>query len=170
MALRSLCRDLGVPVVLKETGCGFSQATLYRVSRIGLSAIDVSGLGGTHWGRIEGARADVGSIQSIAATTFAQWGESTVNSVRAAVKVLPSSVEIWASGGVRSGLDAAKLLALGAHRVGFAKPALEAALQGLEALEFWMQTREFELKVAMFCSGAATCQELREKYSRKVEG
>jgi isopentenyl-diphosphate delta-isomerase len=159
--LQALCRELGRPVVLKETGCGFAAHTLKKLSSLGLAALDVSGLGGTHWGRIEGARADEGSVQAAAAQTFANWGISTVDSVRAAAQCLPSSVEVWASGGVRSGLDAAKLLALGAHRVGYAKPALEAVMKGAQALNFWMELQEFELKVALFCTGSQSGQELK---------
>ncbi|MGZ3697670.1 MAG: type 2 isopentenyl-diphosphate Delta-isomerase, partial [Bdellovibrionota bacterium] len=66
-ALARVCRELGAPVVLKETGCGFSEATLRRLAETGLAAIDVSGLGGTHWGRIEGARAPESSRQRLAA-------------------------------------------------------------------------------------------------------
>ncbi len=162
-ALKKVCSELGVPVVLKETGCGFSHATLRRLRDFGLAAIDVSGMGGTHWGRIEGARAHPESIFAITSRTFANWGELTVDAVRAARSELSSSTEIWASGGVRTGLDAAKLIALGAHQVGFAKPALEAALEGPEALRKWMEAREYELKVALFCTGTKTPQALREK-------
>jgi isopentenyl-diphosphate delta-isomerase len=162
-ALRFYCRELGFPVVLKETGCGFSRATLERLADIGLSAVDVSGLGGTHWGRIEGARAEKNSVHAQASATFANWGESTVSSVQSAAAVLPAGVEIWASGGVRSGLDSGKLIALGAHRVGYAKPALEAALAGPEQLRIWMETQEAELKIALFCTGSAHCQALRKK-------
>lgn len=163
--LRRYCEKLGYPIVLKETGCGFSQATLEKLSQIGLAAIDVSGLGGTHWGRIEGARADQRSVQALASATFANWGEPTVQSVLSAKQVLPDNIEIWASGGVRSGLDAAKLIALGAHRVGYAKPALEAALAGPESLRFWMETQEFEFKVALFCTGSENCENMRKKES-----
>ena len=172
-ALKRVCAELGTPVVLKETGCGFSSTTLRKLKGVGLSAIDVSGLGGTHWGRIEGARAPEASVQAAAAQTFAGWGESTAQSVLAAAQELgtegepenepKSEMEIWASGGVRSGLDAAKLIALGAHRVGYAKPALEAALQGPDALRLWMETQEFELKLALFCTGTANCRTLRER-------
>lgn len=169
-ALQKYCAELGTPVILKETGCGFSSITLKKIEAIrlagglagGLAAVDVSGLGGTHWGRIEGARADKKSVQAAASVTFAEWGEPLVDSVVAAVKALPQT-EIWASGGVRSGLDAAKLIALGAHRVGYAQPALAAALIGSECLHSWMEQQEYELKVALFCTGSGSCQELRGK-------
>ncbi|MGK5089801.1 type 2 isopentenyl-diphosphate Delta-isomerase, partial [Bdellovibrionota bacterium FG-2] len=72
-AIERVCRELKTPVILKETGCGFSQNTLNRVRELGLAAIDVSGLGGTHWGRIEGARSS-SPITQHAAETFANWG------------------------------------------------------------------------------------------------
>ncbi|MFG6485457.1 alpha-hydroxy-acid oxidizing protein [Roseateles sp. BYS78W] len=163
-ALRETCAALGVPVVLKESGCGFSPRTLARLQGLDLGALDVGGLGGTHWGRIEGARAEEGSLPALVAGTFADWGESTVGSVRAATRLLPD-VELWASGGVRSGLDAAKLVALGAERVGYAKPALQAALWGDAALDDWMARQEQELRIALFCSGAATPAELRRLHA-----
>jgi isopentenyl-diphosphate delta-isomerase len=166
-SLDRLCRDLGCPIILKETGCGFSRATLERLAPLSLAAIDVSGLGGTHWGRIEGARAETDSVHARAARTFADWGVPTAQSVVNARKVFGkssrSTTAIWASGGVRSGLDAAKLIALGAERVGYAKPALEAALEGEIALDRWMETQEYELRVAMFCTGSRTLQDLRRE-------
>ncbi|HZF40262.1 MAG TPA: type 2 isopentenyl-diphosphate Delta-isomerase [Blastocatellia bacterium] len=162
-ALETLCRELGRPVIVKETGCGFHISTLRRLARIGPAAVDVGGLGGTHWGRIEGARAGAHSLHQAAAATFANWGEGTVASVLAAREVLSPQTEIWASGGVRSGLDAAKLIALGAHRVGYAKPALEAALTGTIELHRWMELQEYELKIALFCAGSATPADLRSK-------
>lgn len=162
-ALRKLCAEIDVPVVLKETGCGFSSETLRRLRDIGLAGLDVSGLGGTHWGRIEGARAAEGSLQAIAAQTFAGWGEPTVESVIAARQELGERTEVWASGGVRTGLDAAKLIALGANQIGFAQPALEAALVGGDQLRQWMAAREYELRVALFCTGCASPAQLREK-------
>jgi isopentenyl-diphosphate Delta-isomerase len=160
-AVRAICRDLAVPVVVKETGCGMSGSTAGRLADAGARALDVSGLGGTHWGRIEGARGAPASPRSRAAVTFANWGESTVDSVRAARSAAPRC-ELWASGGVRTGLDAAKLLALGADRVGYARPALEAALAGSDLLRQWMETQEFELRIAMFCSGAGDVAALRQ--------
>lgn len=161
VALRLLCEELGRPVILKETGCGFSVSTLERLRKVRLAAIDVSGLGGTHWGRLEGARAkEKDSIRAQAAETFQEWGESTVASIRAARQALPK-VEVWASGGIRTGLDAAKTLALGASMVGYAQPALVAAGQGEAALENWMKQQEFELKLALFCTGSTNPVALR---------
>lgn len=166
-ALHRLCAALGVPVIVKETGCGFSEPTLRRLRETGVAAVDVSGLGGTHWGRIEGRRAPAQSVQAGAAETFADWGISTVESVRNAVRAQIS--EIWASGGVRSGLDAAKLIALGAHRVGYAQPALHAALAGPAELDAWMARQEYELRVALFCTGSASVEALRLKKGVYVE-
>lgn len=171
-AIRRACAEIGVPVVLKETGCGFSGDTLRRLRDTGLAAIDVSGLGGTHWGRIEGARAVEGSLQAVASRTFCDWGEPTVEAVIIARQELQETTEIWASGGVRTGLDAAKLIALGAHQVGFAKPALEAALGGGDKLRQWMAAREFELRVALFCTGSESPSVLRRAKAayRQLEG
>jgi isopentenyl-diphosphate delta-isomerase len=120
-ALERLCNELSVPVVVKETGCGFSETTLYRLKRLKISAIDVAGLGGTHWGRIEGSRSGEQSFAYQLSETFKDWGVSTVDSLKNAANTDMDS-EIWASGGVRTGLDAAKAIALGARVVGLATP------------------------------------------------
>ncbi|STX29800.1 isopentenyl-diphosphate delta-isomerase [Legionella beliardensis] len=159
--LENLVKKLPLPVIIKETGCGFSKSTLTRLNDIGVAAVDVSGLGGTHWGRIEGCRSK-NTIQNKAAETFKNWGINTVNSVLNAVSIKPN-FEIWGSGGVRHGLDAAKLFALGATTVGFAKPMLQAALISAEQVYDLMTTIEYELQVAMFCTGSRVLHELREK-------
>jgi len=162
-AIRKLARSLGAPLILKETGCGFSERTLAKLREIPLLAVDVSGRGGTHWGRIEGLRADSqgARLKAAVAETFRGWGIPTVESVIAARKRLRPATEIWASGGVRTGLDAAKLIALGAARVGFAKPALENAVLGEAELDAWMERIETELRTAMFCMGYASVRDLR---------
>ncbi len=161
-ALERLVKELGLPVIVKETGCGFSEPTLRRLNGIGVAAVDVSGLGGTHWGRIEGGRSKAGDPLQRAAETFRDWGVSTVESLLTA-KRLETDYDVWASGGVRTGLDAAKLLAMGASMVGLAKPLIEAALEGEEALDARMALLEYELKTAMFCTGSKDLKELQEK-------
>lgn len=161
-ALEHLIKILPLPVIVKETGCGFSSSTLRRLNNIGVTAVDVSGLGGTHWGRIEGHRAPLNSPQHHAASTFRHWGIDTLTSVQHAMALHPH-FEVWGSGGVRHGLDAAKLLALGATTIGFAKPMLAGALQSQESVVNTMLTIEYELKVAMFCTGSSVINDLKEK-------
>lgn len=163
-ALEKLVKTLPVPVIVKEVGCGFSTATLKRLEGTGVHAVDISGLGGTHWGRIEGYRSGEEQILHKVAKTFANWGLSTLQCMRNAQEARVN-YEIWASGGVRSGLDAAKLLALGANKVGVAQPFLEAALQGDEALENLLQRLELELKISMFCTG---CRDLKDLHTKRV--
>jgi isopentenyl-diphosphate delta-isomerase len=156
-ALENLVSKLSVPVIVKETGCGFSKATCEKLKSVGVQQMDVSGFGGTHWGRIEGYRSEPGSLFFEAAQAFKNWGISTVDSLVNALEVFsPNSV--WASGGVRSGLDAAKLLAMGATAVGVAQPILEATVVSEEKLLEKMAQFEFELKMAMFCTGILSLQ------------
>ena len=161
-ALAALVKSLSLPIIVKETGCGFSRSTLARLNDIGVAAVDMSGLGGTHWGRIEGHRAVDEPLRHKASATFRNWGIDTVQSVQNACSLTPN-FEVWGSGGVRHGLDAAKLFALGASTVSFAKPMLKAALLSTEAVLAVMSSIEYELKVAMFCTGSHVLNDLRGK-------
>lgn len=162
-AISELSEHLSVPVIIKETGCGFSKSTLHRLMSTAIAAVDISGLGGTHWGRIEGGRAEHDAIRQHTAETFKNWGVGTVDSLQQALSLTPN-YEIWGSGGVRNGLDAAKLLYLGASTIGFAKPILQAAQESTDAVITFMRTMEYELKVALFCTGHATIEALQESY------
>jgi isopentenyl-diphosphate delta-isomerase len=144
-ALEKLVRELQIPVIVKETGCGFTSSTLRKLSGIGLHAVDVSG----------------GEMRAEAAQTFRDWGMGTVESLQTAMSV-GGDFEVWASGGVRSGLDAAKLIAMGAREVGLAQPIIGAATDGEDALDRLMARLEFELRTALFCTGAASIEEFRK--------
>ena len=150
-ALQNLAKNFSIPIIVKETGCGFAQSTVQRLFEIGIAVVDISGVGGTHWGRIETHRAHADN-----------WGIDTVSSLKAA-RSLFSTAEIWGSGGVRHGLDAARLIALGATTVGFAKPLLKAALESADKVSAEMQVIEYELRVAMFCTGSKVLADLKEK-------
>lgn len=163
-ALERLCGALPVPVIVKEVGCGISSSTAKRLQSAGVSVIDVAGLGGTHWGRIEGLRAQssngTSNLKFQVSETFKNWGLGLIESLLQ-VKSVADSCQVWASGGVRSGLDAAKLLATGASNVGLAQPILQALMEaGPEGLELKMQQVQLELKIAMFCSGSRTLIDL----------
>lgn len=166
-AIQRLAKELSIPVIVKETGCGFSKQTLERLSDTGVKVVDVAGLGGTHWGRIEGGRSQTGEKLSLASETFKNWGIGTVESLLNAMEVR-KNFDVWASGGVRSGLDAAILLAMGAKMIGFAKPIIEAALLSEESLDQKVDLLEYELKIALFCTGSRTVKDLQEKKAWQV--
>lgn len=161
-AIENLVKMAGVPIIIKEVGCGFSVETLKRLDSAGVFAIDVSGKGGTHWGRVEGYRSSEAEMLYEVAQTFSNWGVSTAQAMLNA-KEARISCEIWASGGVRNGLEIGKLCALGAQKVGLAKPFLEAAFKGDDALEFLLKRLELELKITMFCTGAQNLKDLQTK-------
>ncbi|UOF02290.1 type 2 isopentenyl-diphosphate Delta-isomerase [Bdellovibrio reynosensis] len=162
-AIENLVKTVQIPVIVKEVGCGFSTLTLKRLQDAGVFAVDVSGKGGTHWGRVEGYRSEESDLLYKVAQTFSNWGVSTLQSMLNA-KEAQVNYQLWASGGVRNGLEVAKLCALGASQVGIAKPFLEAALAGDEALENLLQKLELELKIAMFCTGSKTLKDLQTKW------
>lgn len=162
VAIENLVQLAGVPIIVKEVGCGFSVETLKRLANTGVFAVDVSGKGGTHWGRVEGYRSQETDLLHQVAQTFANWGISTVQSMNNA-KEARVPYEVWASGGVRNGLDVAKLCALGAAKVGVAKPFLQAALEGDEALENLLNRFEMELKISLFCTGSKNLKDLQTK-------
>jgi isopentenyl-diphosphate delta-isomerase len=127
--IRRLCAELGRPLLVKETGCGISPSVARALEDAGVAAIDVSGAGGTSWIAIESLRAR--GEQATRGRELREWGIPTA----ASVGWLASSglrAEIVASGGVRTGLDAARALALGARAVAVAQPALAAARKGGE--------------------------------------
>jgi len=170
-AIEKIRKELNIPIVVKEVGSGISVATILRLKNIGVNAVDVSGRGGTHWGRVEGLRSPKQSLNAQAAVSFKDWGLSTPKALylwsqsNSKIGNLEDqlSMEIWASGGVRNGLQAAKCLALGAQRVGLAKPFLEAALVGPETVTELMCLLEYELKVSLFCLGIKNICELKQR-------
>jgi isopentenyl-diphosphate Delta-isomerase len=159
-AVRALVRASPVPVIAKETGAGIARTTALRLRRLGIAAIDVGGVGGTSFAAIEGLRAQdrADALRMSLGERFRDWGLPT------AVAVVGSSaarVPIIATGGVRSGLDAAKALALGATIVGVGRPLLQAALKGEQACLDWLASFELELRTAVFLSGIKRGADLR---------
>ena len=161
-AIKELAKNLSVPVIVKETGCGVGPRLIEKLMNSGIYALDVSGFGGTHWGRIEGGRAE-DAISKSAAETFKDWGIHTVRSLEFAKNISPD-FKIWSSGGIRSGLDGAKSLSMGASMVGIAKPILEAALKSEDELLNYMDRVDFELRVALFCTGSVNIRSIKDRY------
>ncbi len=162
-ALETLVRNLEVPVIVKEVGVGISVATVKRLNDVGVAAVDVSGRGGTHWGRVEGLRAPIDSPQAMAAQTFKDWGLSTPKALYGLQELPKLELEVWASGGVRDGLQGAKCLALGARRVGLARPILAKAMVGAKSVVDSMRHFEYELKISLFCLGMKNISEMKQR-------
>lgn len=147
---------LEVPVIAKEVGSGISVATARALQSEGITIIDCAGVGGTSWALIEAARAQDREIGDL----FGDWGIATAENIRQLAE--STDLEIIGSGGVRSGLDVAKAIALGASLGGMARPFLEAAVSSTEAVVEHARQVIRELSVAMFCAGAGTIAELQQ--------
>ena len=157
--IRRLVRQSSVPVIAKETGAGISGAVARRLKALGVRAIDVGGVGGTSFAAIEALRAGERGDKARArlGEVFRDWGLSTAVAVAGAAQ---SGLPVIATGGVRSGLDAAKALALGATAVGVGRPLLQAALEGTEAIDRWLAQFALELRTATFLSGVKRARDL----------
>jgi isopentenyl-diphosphate Delta-isomerase len=160
-ALETLVKKSAVPIIVKEVGFGFSNSTLKALSETGVAVVDLSGKGGTHWGRIEGLRSQNKMINE-ASLTFSQWGKTTLEMLRDLGEInMKPSFKIWASGGIRNGLQAAKCLSLGADMVGLAQPWLKAAVVSEESLNQLYNQLQLEMKIAFFCTGSVSVDSLR---------
>ena len=145
--IEAVCRDLAVPVVIKEVGFGITPAVATQLAELGVAAIDVAGRGGTRFDSIEAAANT--QVQS-QAEVFADWGQDTVE----CLQHMPSlPIDVWASGGLRNGLDVAKSMALGASACGFAGRLLEPATQSTEAVIETIDQLSSELRLACFGLG-----------------
>lgn len=158
--IEQLCSTLGVPVGVKEVGWGIDAQTAKKLSDAGVAFIDVAGAGGTSWSQVEKFRAK-DPIRRVAAEAFKEWGIPTAESIRL-VRGKIGNRPLIASGGMQTGLDGAKTIALGADLVGFGRSILKEATQSPEDVLEVMKIREMELRMSMFGIGAQTIQELKD--------
>ena len=153
--------ELGVPAIAKEVGAGISERAARKLARLPFAGIEVAGVGGTSWARVESHRAPAGSMQAEIGTRLAGFGVPTAESVQICRRVLGDGRAVIASGGIRHGMDVAVALALGADVAALAKPLLEAADESEEAALRVLLTLIHELRVIAFCCGARNVEELR---------
>lgn len=159
--IEDICKKLEVPVIAKEVGWGISERTAKILAECGVAAIDVAGAGGISWSRVEMYRAPDEFLRKLAAT-FVGWGIPTADSISAVRKVAPG-MTVFASGGLKDGLDIAKCVALGAALGGMAGQFLKAAAVSTEnAIEMMKLTRR-QIQVAMFCAGVGKLDALPGK-------
>jgi isopentenyl-diphosphate Delta-isomerase len=157
--IEAVCHTLPVPVIAKEVGWGISANVARQLVDSGVAVIDVAGSGGTSWSQVEMYRAPTERLRRLC-SQFADWGMPTAEvlvQVRAALPHTP----IIASGGLRSGLDLAKVLALGADLGGLAGPFLKAANVSAEAVADLAGEMGDFLRTAMFALGITGIQALK---------
>ncbi|MEH7386647.1 type 2 isopentenyl-diphosphate Delta-isomerase [Bacillus sp. JJ1521] len=157
--IEQVCSMLNVPVGVKEVGWGIDGQTAKKLIDAGVAFIDVAGAGGTSWSQVEKFRAK-DPIKRAAAEAFSEWGIPTAESIRL-VREESADLPLIASGGMQTGLDGAKAIALGADLVGFGRSILKEATQSAEDVLEVMKIREMELRMSMFGIGASTIQDLK---------
>jgi isopentenyl-diphosphate delta-isomerase len=161
--LRDIARSIGYPVILKEVGHGIGAAAAAELVDCPIAAVDVAGAGGTSWARVE-QFVRYGEIRQPA---LAEWGIPTAEALLEVQHTLPD-VPIVASGGIRTGMDAAKALAMGADAVAVARPLLAPAIESPAAVVDWLQRFIDELRVCLHGCGAANLVALRRRGVTKL--
>lgn len=157
-ALARLVKASTVPVVVKEVGFGISGSQARRLFEVGIRIIDVAGAGGTSWAAVEAKRARSPANRAVA-EAFRDWGIPTTHCIADVRKACPTAT-IIASGGITSGLDAAKAIRLGGNIIGQAGPALAAAVSGTSAIVQQFEVLREQLRVACFCTGSKNLEAL----------
>lgn len=155
-ALRRLATELDYPVLVKEVGHGIGTAAAERLRGLPIAAVDVAGAGGTSWARVE----QVVRYGEVRSPALADWGIPTAEALLEARQALPG-LPLMVSGGIRTGMDAAKALALGADVVALARPLLAPAIESAAAVTDVLSTLIEELRVCLHCAGAADLIRLR---------
>lgn len=157
-AIKSLVHEF--PIIVKETGAGISQRTVQRLGEIGVKAIDIGGAGGTSFPAIEMYRAKYSNnyLKRRLGRTYFDWGIPATVSLMSAKTDIP----LIASGGILSGLDIARSIAIGAVCAGGAYAILHEAVKSAEAVKNILKIMKEELKVAMMLTGSSNVKELSQ--------
>jgi len=160
--LERLCRELandGVPVFAREVCFGLTESTAARLVDCGVAGIDCAGAGGTSWAKVE-AYCAASEQERALGLQFGEWGIPTSESILNVRRAAPG-LPLIATGGLRSGVDVAKAIALGADVGAMARPLLVRADEGEESLRQFVAEVITELQICMFATGAANVAGLR---------
>ncbi|MHA1126134.1 MAG: type 2 isopentenyl-diphosphate Delta-isomerase [Candidatus Heimdallarchaeota archaeon] len=160
--IENLCNELTQPVFVKEVGSGISMEDGELLLDAGVRAIEVAGVGGTSWSKIESIRAQTQGYEGKQnlGEVFANWGLPTAISTLE-LSEFRDDIYIISSGGIRNGIEGAKAICIGANLVGFALPILQKASLGEKELEKWLDRFIQELKTTMFLVGATDIEDLK---------
>jgi isopentenyl-diphosphate Delta-isomerase len=156
--IKKVCKELDVPVIVKEVGWGISERTAKILKDCGVFAIDVAGAGGTSWSQVEMYRSADEFTRQLA-ETFVGWGIPTSESIINVKKAVPG-MSLIASGGIQNGLDIAKCIALGAKLGGMAGKVLKAAKEGTEEIIELLKLTQRQIQLTMFAAGASKIEYL----------
>jgi isopentenyl-diphosphate delta-isomerase len=158
-AIQRVAERISVPVIAKETGAGISRAQATLLADAGVGAIDVGGAGGTSFALVEAFRSGERGLAGVErlGRLLGDWGIPTTASV---VECAGLGLPVIATGGIRSGLDAAKALALGADAVAIARPMLAAALEGFDPLCAYIEELLDTMRAVFFLTGSASVEKL----------
>ncbi len=160
-AIAGLAAELGPRLIVKETGCGIGPAVARALWERGVRTLDVSGTGGTSWTRVEELRAQDPIARAVGAE-LRDWGLPTAACIGATAQLRLEGLALIAAGGVRSGLDVARAIALGATAGGFALPMFKAfETGGLDAARTALQAVVAALRAACLLVGAKDLAALR---------
>ena len=157
----ALAAALSVPVMVKEVGAGISAVTARKLAGLPIAGVEVAGVGGTSWAKVESYRAAEADVRRAAGQALAGFGVSTAESLRICRAQLPESFALVASGGIRTGMELAVALALGADVVAVARPLLSAAESSEDAVVALLESLIYQLRVICFCAGVRRPSELR---------
>jgi isopentenyl-diphosphate delta-isomerase len=160
--IETICKHLTVPVLVKEVGCGIDRETARKLINVGVKAIDVAGLGGTSWAAVEMYRQEDPVMKAVSAN-FIDWGIPTVSALKD-LQEFQGKVAVISSGGLDSGIDLAKSLALGADLGGFARKFLLAAERGEQVLHQTIEQILLELRISLFCTKSGSISEIKGKW------
>jgi isopentenyl-diphosphate delta-isomerase len=157
-----LVREQSFPVVVKETGCGLSRAVGKRLASVGVRDLDVSGAGGTSWVGVETKRAEAAGDQRALSLGEALWDWGVPTAASVALLAPLGFRTLIATGGVSSGHDVARAVALGGTAAGVARPLLKAlSAGGRKAALAFLDTLEAELRALMLLTGSRDLRALR---------
>ena len=164
--IEHLCKQINVPVIVKEVGWGISVHVAKKLIETGVEAIDVAGAGGTSWSEVEKYRT-TDPIRKRIASGFRGWGIPTTEAIVRIHKEFPD-ILLFASGGLKSGIDIIKCIALGANLGGIARKMLIAAMDSPKTLDTYIEELSLQIRIAMFAIGAENVSAISSEKITKI--
>jgi isopentenyl-diphosphate delta-isomerase len=160
--LGEITKKINTPVIMKETGCGIAYEDAVKMEKAGVQGLDIAGVGGTSWSAVEYHIAKEDGKKDLEYLGQALWNWGIPTAISVVETSWKTSLDIIASGGIRTGTEIAKAITLGADVGGIAKPFLEKVNKGEKVVEEYVDNIIQEFKVVMFLVGAKNVEELRK--------